>query len=442
LDYVLREMTAPGGGFYSATDADSEGKEGAFFVWTPQQIHQTLAKQDAELAIKLYSVTNAGNFEGHNILHLRLGLEEFAEQAQMSLDDLRMRVDRINQKLREAREAREHPLRDDKIVTAWNGMMLTALAQAADLLQADEYQQAARRAGEFLWQHNRQDTGRLWRVHLAGQSSIAATQEDYAYLAEGLLHLYDLTQDAKWLGRAQELTEAMLARFLDPEGGFFMNEVEADITAMSRPKDDGSDNAIPSGTSVALRVLQMLWQRTGNMIYRDQANGLIGSFAASIERHPTGYAYMLSGIDDLRNGELSAHGYAAQGRIRVVGRLRSLADSKHLLNLAIQIPDGWHINANQPRSDDLIPTELQLGKPQSAWKLAPVTYPEAKLETLAFQNEPLAVYTGEIQLQALLESITATPDLFPLGFQLTLQACNDEVCLPPEQVELWIALAD
>ena len=194
-------------------------REGAFFVWTPQQIRAALPEDDAELAIKLYGVTPAGNFEGHNILHLPLGLEDFAAQEKLALDTLRERLDRINQKLRETRAAREHPLRDDKIVTAWNGMMLSAFAQAADLLHSSAYKQAAIQAGEFLWQHNRQAAGRLWRVHLDGQSSIAATQEDYAYLAEGLLHLYDLTHEPKWLERAQELADAMLERFLDPRWG-------------------------------------------------------------------------------------------------------------------------------------------------------------------------------------------------------------------------------
>jgi uncharacterized protein YyaL (SSP411 family) len=438
LDYVLREMTAPEGGFYSATDADSEGEEGAFFLWTPAQIRNALTAEDAELAIRLYSVTNSGNFEGRNILHLARDLEDYAREEKIPLPTLQQRVDRINRLLREVRERREHPLRDDKILTAWNGMMLSALAQAADLLSSEAYRKAAVRAAEFLWRANRQAPGRLWRVHLAGQSSIPANQEDYAYLAEGLLHLYDLTHDAQWLQRARELADAMLERFLDSSGGFFMNEADAGITAMGRPRDDGADNATPAGSSVALRVLQMLWYRTGEMVYRDQANGLIGRFAAGIERHPSAYAYLLTGIDDLRNGELSARGYAARGGIRMEARLRPLSDGKQLINLTIQIPEGWHINANRPRSDDLIGTEIQQASENSAWKLGPVTYPEARLERLGFSNEPLALYTGEIQLQALAERIIEPVGPSPLRLGVTLQACNQEVCLAPDRVELWL----
>ena len=321
-------------------------------------------------------------------------------------------------------------------------MMLSALAQAADLLSSNAYRQAAIRAAEFLWRHNRQAPGRLWRVHLGGQSSIPATQEDYAYLAEGLLRLYDLTGNDSWLERARELSDAMLDRFLDPAGGFFMSEAEQGITAMSRPKDDGSDNAIPSGSSVTLRVLQMLWKRTGDPVYRRQAEGLIGGFAAAVERHPTGYAYLLTGIDDLRHGELSARGYAAQGGIRLHGSLQALQDDKRLLQVRLRIPEGWHINANRPQSDKLIATELQLTETQLGWQMAPVTYPRPTQQKLAFHNEPLAVYTGDIQLQALLEQSGAAPDRSPLAVEVRLQACNDRICLPPEQVRLNIPQSD
>ncbi len=365
-----------------------------------------MPEDDAKLAIRLYDVSPEGNFEGHNILHLKQGLEAFAMQEKLQLDALRKQVDPINTVLREKREAREHPLRDDKIVTAWNGMMLSAFAQAADLLASEPTDRPPNRQGNFSGSTTASHPERLWRVHLDGQSSIAATQEDYAYLAEGLLHLYDLTAEKKWLQRARELADAMLERFIDPDGGFYMNEADAGITAMSRPKDDGGDNAIPSGSSVALRVLQMLWQRTGSLGYRDQANALISGFAGSIERQPSGYAYMLTAIDDLRNGELSARGYAAQGGIRLDGSLQPLGDEKSLLSVDIDIPEGWHINSHQPNSQDLIPTELKLPVAGSQWQMAPVTYPQHNMQQLAFQSEPLAVYEKRIQLQAMVERLS------------------------------------
>jgi DsbC/DsbD-like thiol-disulfide interchange protein len=190
---------------------------------------------------------------------------------------------------------------------------------------------------------------------------------------------------------------------------------------------------------VALRVLQMLWRRSGEIAYRDQANGLIGRFAAVLERQPSAYAYLLTGVDDLRHGELSERGYAAQGGIHLQAQLQPLSDGKHLMQLSIRIPEGWHINADRPLSDDLIGTHVQLGKEDRGWRLAPVTYPEARLERLAFSSKPLALYTGQIQLQALVEQTDGAAPPTTLRIQVGLQACNQEICLPPDRIDLWLS---
>ncbi|MEW8657179.1 MAG: thioredoxin domain-containing protein [Candidatus Thiodiazotropha endolucinida] len=437
LDYVLREMTLPEGGFYSATDADSEGEEGLFFVWTMEQISAALAPQDAELANSLYRVTSRGNFEGRNILHLNQDLEEYAEEHDLAIASLRTQLDRINKKLLEVRNRRSPPLRDDKIVTAWNGMMITAFAQAAQILENPEYRKAAIKAAEFIWQHNRRGKGMLWRVHLDGESSIPATQEDYAYLAEALLYLYDLTAEAKWLQRAEELAHALTDRFFDAdEGGFFMNEAQSGITAMGRPKDEGSDNAMPSGSSVAIHVLQRLWQRTGKLDYRRQTDALIARFAPSIERNPTSYGYLLTATASHLHGELGGLAYAAQGGIRIEGAV-ALSSNQLLLSVDIDIPDGWHINSNQPMAKDLIATRLKLSERVQGWQMGPVTYPEEEHQVLAFQQQPLSVFSGKVRLQALVsteESSPTAPLILPL--EIRLQACNDQVCLAPETVTL------
>ncbi|RLW68201.1 MAG: thioredoxin, partial [gamma proteobacterium symbiont of Stewartia floridana] len=439
LDYVLREMTSPDGGFYSATDADSEGEEGLFFTWTEDELNAALDKQQASLATTLYGVTPSGNFEGRNILHLPQTLAEFADEKQRSLSDLLTQLEQINQTLLENRNKRIPPLRDDKIVTSWNGMMITAFAQAADLLDNTSYRDAALKAAEFLWQQNRYKPGYLWRVHLNGQSSIAATQEDYAYLSESFLYLYDLTGEPLWLERAKELAGAMTGRFLDrQQGGFFMNEAESTITGMGRPKDEGADNAIPSGSSVAIHSLQRLWQRSGDLDFRKQTDGLISRFAPALEATPISYGYLLSAVADHRHGELGSRAYAAQGGIRIHADT-SLAAEQTLLNLKIQIPDGWHINSNQPSGKDLIATRMSLAEQSNGWQMGPVTYPKGKQQKLAFQQQPLSVYGGDISLQTLLKQIDGDhPGSTTLPVELQLQACNDQVCLPPETVTLWV----
>ncbi|MCG8068760.1 MAG: DUF255 domain-containing protein [Candidatus Thiodiazotropha taylori] len=441
LDYVLREMTSPDGGFYSATDADSEGEEGLFFTWTEDELNAALDKQQASLATTLYGVTPSGNFEGRNILHLPQTLAEFADEKQRSLSDLLTQLKQINQILLETRNKRIPPLRDDKIVTSWNGMMITAFAQAADLLDNTSYRDAALKAAEFLWQQNRYKPGYLWRVHLNGQSSIAATQEDYAYLSESFLYLYDLTGEPLWLERAKELAGAMTGRFLDrQQGGFFMNEAESTITGMGRPKDEGADNAIPSGSSVAIHSLQRLWQRSGDLDFRKQTDGLISRFAPALEATPISYGYLLSAVADHRHGELGSRAYAAQGGIRIHADT-SLVAEQTLLNLKIQIPDGWHINSNQPSGKDLIATRMSLAEQSNGWQMGPVTYPKGKQEKLAFQQQPLSVYGGDISLQTLLKQVDGDhPGSTTLPVELQLQACNDQVCLPPETVTLWVDL--
>ncbi|MCG8036967.1 MAG: DUF255 domain-containing protein, partial [Candidatus Thiodiazotropha taylori] len=441
LDYVLREMTSPDGGFYSATDADSEGEEGLFFTWTEDELNAALDKQQASLATTLYGVTPSGNFEGRNILHLPQTLAEFADEKQRSLSDLLTQLEQINQTLLETRNKRIPPLRDDKIVTSWNGMMITAFAQAADLLDNTSYRDAALKAAEFLWQQNRYKPGYLWRVHLNGQSSIAATQEDYAYLSESFLYLYDLTGEPLWLERAKELAGAMTGRFLDrQQGGFFMNEAESTITGMGRPKDEGADNAIPSGSSVAIHSLQRLWQRSGDLDFRKKTDGLISRFAPALEATPISYGYLLSAVADHRHGELGSRAYAAQGGIRIHADT-SLVAEQTLLNLKIQIPDGWHINSNQPSGKDLIATRMSLAEQSNGWQMGPVTYPKGKQQKLAFQQQPLSVYGGDISLQTLLKQIDGDhPGSTTLPVELQLQACNDQVCLPPETVTLWVDL--
>jgi uncharacterized protein YyaL (SSP411 family) len=439
LDYVLREMTHPQGGFYSATDADSEGGEGRFFTWTKAQISAALAPQDATLANTLYGTTPEGNFEGRNILHLSQSLDTYATEHDLTPSSLNEQLDRINQRLLHSRNQRPPPLRDDKLVTAWNGMMISAFAQAAQVLAHPEYRQAAIQAAEFVWQHNRHAKGRLWRVHLDGESSIPGTLDDYAYFAEALLYLYDLTQQTKWLERAEELAKALTDRFLDGvDNGFFMNEAASSITAMGRPKDDASDNAMPSGSSVALHVLQRLWQRTGRLDYRNLTDALVARFAPSMEANPTGYAYLLTAAANHLHGELGALAYAAQGAIRIEGNLTRTSDQL-LLNVAVQIPEGWHINTDQPGVKDLIPTRLMLPDTSDGWHMGPVTYPLGELQHLAFHKQPLSVFSGKVSLQAQVsrdEKRSSTHLILPIA--LRLQACNDQVCLAPETLTLTL----
>ena len=290
LDYVLRDMQAPGGGFYSATDADSEGHEGVFFLWTQEQIRAVLAGPDAELAINLFNITESGNFEGSNILNLSAPAGKQAP-AEQSRDEFLQKVDRIRSELYSAREQRIHPLRDDKIVTAWNAMMIMALAEAAGLPAGKAYADAALVAGNYIWTKNRDQDGQLWRASLNGRSSVPGVQEDYAWLADAFISLYDLSHQEIWLERAHSLLEHMQDRFWDPaNGGYFMSAPQVDAApAMGRPKDI-TDGAEPAGNAVALHAMARLARRPaekGQFLELDaRANALISAFANTVNRKP------------------------------------------------------------------------------------------------------------------------------------------------------------
>ncbi|NEX22177.1 DUF255 domain-containing protein [Thiorhodococcus mannitoliphagus] len=438
LDFVLRDLSSPEGGFYSATDADSEGEEGRFFLWTPAQLAAVLDPEDAELAIALYGVTPGGNFEGRNILHLPVAPEAFAEAQGLTLDELWQRMDRIDQTLYQQRETRTHPHRDEKVLTAWNGMMITALAEAGDALQEPRYVAAAVRAADLLWAKVRSDPGALKRVYLDGRAAQPALLEDYAFLGEGLIALYDITGEPGWLERARELADALWSRFADPDGGgLFMGEAATDTPLMARPKDL-SDGAMPSATSAALHLLAALSRRSDDLSDDQRAKSLLASVSGQVQRQPTAFPSLLLALNRLRHGETGPRQSAARGAVRVEARILRKDPGAATLVLELGLRPGWHINAEQPLQDNLIPTRVRLTGDTPEWRLEERRYPPPKILKLGFQREPLAVYEGRVRIEAALER-TTDPDVQArpwVPVELRLQACSDALCLPPETLVL------
>ena len=437
LDYVLRDMAAPGGGFYSATDADSAGGEGAFFLWTPEALREALDPQDAALAQDLYGVTEQGNFEGRTILHLPLSLDAYARAHEIPLARLVERVERIRSRLYQARERRVHPGRDEKIITAWNAMMVTALAEAGEILGETRYLEAARRTADFLWRRARRPGGGLWRVQLDGQGAVEATLSDYAQLAEGLIALFDANPDPLWLDRARTLAEEMIRRFRDPQqGGYYMNEASTSERLFTRPRR-AQDGALPSGNSVALRVLAQLFARTGEPRYLDEAEALMGAFAAKVRAYPASHPYLLVAADELRRGEAGPREYGARGVVRAQARYTAGDETGGEIQVDVSLRKGWHINAHEPLEEDLIPTELGVD-PSSPWEGGETVYPVPVEKRLAFLDRPLALYEGEVTMHLpVRRPQTAGDDVIPV--RLRLQSCSDRVCLAPETLHLEVA---
>ncbi|GAB6067991.1 thioredoxin domain-containing protein [Methylothermus subterraneus] len=425
FDFVLRELTAPEGGFYAAIDADSEGEEGKFYLWTPEEIRAALPKDDAELAIELFGVSASGNFEGKNVLHLPRPLAEIAQAKGMTEEELLACLDRIRQRLYQVRRRRVPPLRDDKIVTAWNGMMIAALAEAARLFHEPKYLLAARRAAEFLSRHHLQGE-RLLRASRNGRPAGEGLQEDYAFLAEGFLALYDVSADPVWLQEAEALTAAMLAQFWDEaRGACFMNR--ADERLAVRPKDL-FDGAYPSGNAAAARVLARLARRTGKLAYERYFKPLAAALGAWVRQHPSGFAYLLLAWRESQAGEAGPVQWAAGGQVRLSGLWQGREGVVWL-----RIADGWHLNGPEA-TEDLIPTRLSLDWPACGWRLGPIAYPPPQSVRIFDSRRPWRGYLGRVELRFRIE----TAGRGPVPLKLQLQACGERSCLAPETVRFKV----
>jgi len=289
LDYVMREMTGPAGGFYSTQDADSEGEEGKFFVWTPAEIHDLLGAE-ADDFMAAYGVTERGNFEGKNIL------EYVGHSGQ------REELVEARRKLFKAREERVHPGRDDKVITSWNGLMLAAFAEAARPLEREDYRQVAERNAGFLLQELRTSDGRLLHTWKAvpeqsrsdGVAKVNGYLEDYAHLIEGLLELYQTTFEPRWYVVARELAEVMIEHFSAPDGGFF--DTSDDHEALIVRPRELQDNAVPSGNAMAALVLLRLAGLAVEPRYVDLALHSLGPMQPMMAAYPLGFGQWLTAL--------------------------------------------------------------------------------------------------------------------------------------------------
>ena len=296
LAYVGREMTSPEGGFYSAQDADSEGEEGKFFVWRPEEVVEILGAEDGKLVNDYYGVTIHGNFEGRSILHVPTPLPDFARNVGMDADALEQRLQKARAKLMERRSLRIAPERDDKALTSWNGLMLAAFAEAAVVLERDDYRQVAEANGAFLLDRLVDESGRLLRTYKDGRAKLYGYLEDYAFLIDGLLLLHEATFGERWLKAAVELGGAMVELFWDETSQQFYDTGSDHEELVIRPRDL-TDNAAPAGSSMAVSVLLRLAVLTGDSAYNARAATSLRSARAVMQRFPTAAGHWLGALD-------------------------------------------------------------------------------------------------------------------------------------------------
>jgi hypothetical protein len=302
--YVLRDMTAPGGGFYSAEDADSEGEEGKFYLWSDDQIRGVLGKDEADLIAQVFNVEKEGNFDEEatgrrtrgNILYLDSSLNEIAFLLGLPVSEIEKRVEEAREKLFKAREKRIHPHKDDKILTDWNGLMIAALARGAQAFDEPKYAEAAERAVSFILKNMRKPDGRLLHRYRDGEAGIQANLDDYAFLVWGLVELYEATFEVEYLKTALDLNGQLIKHFGDDQGGGFYFSADDGEDLIVRQKEI-YDGAIPSGNSVSMLNLLRLGRITAISVFDKKAAQIGRSFSKIVKQYPSAHTQFMVALD-------------------------------------------------------------------------------------------------------------------------------------------------
>lgn len=425
--FVAREMTGPEGAFYSALDAETEAEEGKYYLWTARDLERTLGG-DAELFWDGYGLASMPEGEG-GVLYAKTPLPEGA---------LRDRLTPVRQRVLAARAERPYPLLDDKVIAAWNGMMIEAYARGFAVLGDSLYRRAAERAADFALKHLRRADGGLWRVHRLGISQQVAYLDDYAFLVRGLTALYRATGEGRWLQAARELSAEMVSRFWDEAtGGFFFTEASNALIVRSK---FAQDSALPSGNAVAAHALLDLAELTGQAHYRSRAAHILAAFGGAMRARPSASVHLAAAAERHLQTVLSAAASAdtpADSLVSMRVELsvqRPVAGEAFAATVQLNIRPGWHINANPASGDLLIPTSLTLN---ADWPLdfARVRYPTGRARAFPALGETLAVYEDQVALWADLSLPPAAAGTAGyLRFLVQYQACDETRCLPPTEL--------
>ena len=302
--YVMRDMTSPEGAFYSAEDADSEGEEGKFYLWTNDEIKKVLSQERADLAARLFSITADGNYNdgvsgrksGRNILHLTRSIDELASELNISVPNLRARIEGVREELFSYREKRVHPHKDDKILTDWNGLMIAALAKGAQVFNELKYADAAKHAADFILSNVRTSERRLLHRYRDGEAALTASIDDYAFLIYGLLELYEATFEVNYLENALALNEDSIRHFWDHENGGFYFTADDGERLLVRQKEI-YDSAVPSGNSVAMLNLLRLGRLTTRADFEEKAAKIGRAFYSNVSQMPSAYTQLMVAAD-------------------------------------------------------------------------------------------------------------------------------------------------
>jgi uncharacterized protein len=454
-DWVLRDMQDPAGGFWSAYDADSEGEEGKYYLWGRKELVEILGEDAAKSLAEVYNAPVSGNYHEEatgerkpvSILHLK--------QPWSALPD-REALDQSLEKLRKVRDTRVWPALDDKVLTAWNGLMIGGLAYGSKALDEPRYLAAAEKAADFMLTKMRKPDGRMYTTFRDGQAKLNAYLDDYAFLADGLMDLYDATGEKRWLNGADQLMQILMKDFYDETHGGFYFTAEDHEDLLTRNKDP-FDGAIPSGNGIATKVLIRLAKALDKPAYAVTARHTIDTFASMIAQSPRGAIsfiqaialYYDSGFGEQEKPAVAAAGVSEPDATKTsapvkadtfLSALRVAPGSEIGVAVRLTIDPHWHVNANPPTTPNLKPTLLAI-EAGDGLASQEVIYPAGA----DFGDPPdvLQVYDGTVWLKTVLKAASdAAEGAREIALTVHYQSCDDKgICLLPAKLELKIPVS-
>jgi len=446
VDYVARDMTDEGGAFYSAQDAETDAVEGAYYVWNEEELKNILGPEDYGFLTSLYATIEPPHFPGHkhpNGEILYRAKDKPDETAQKRLDD-------IFAKMLAVRQQREAPLRDDKILTAWNGMMIYGLSEAARVLDDPAYVQQAKKAAQFILANIKQDNGKLYRIYKDNQPHQNAFFEDYAWLARGLMALHRVTGKEEYKAATLKLIETADTYFLDQDnGGYYMTDGSDRLFVRIKMADDSG--ALPSGNPVMAQVFADLYAATGEQEWQNRMADMTSAFAQGITDQPYMYGHIIHALarmesrmdapekqwlepveaPETEQATDKPSSIESKDKVSVQAHIvhGGSTEISKTVKITLEIEDGWHINANPASLDFLIPTAVDIQTEQKSD--LNISYPDGhKMET------PLGsidTYEGAVDITATVEAKEPI-DVSKMRALIQVQACQGATCYPPSQI--------
>ena len=440
LDFLLTEMRDPRGGFWSSLDADSatpggEREEGRYYVWTPDEIKKLLGPKDAALFNRLYGVTPGGNFEGRSIPNLlATDLAQEARTFRISTDALQTRLAAMRSRLRQSRSRRPRPALDDKVLADWNGLAISALAEGYEATGDARYRSAAEKAADFIWTTMRAgdgaDRGAIRHSYRAGRVQPVAFLEDQAFVAGGLLALHRVTGDSRRLSQARELADVMLRNYWDASSGLFYPTAHHGEKLVARLMN-ASDGVVPSGASMAARVLVRLARGSDGAPYRAPLDHLLNRYATELRRSPRAYPNLLVALGEHYDVVTSEPFPKAGSEVQLSVVQRGVAaGGEQRVALEFRMQSGWHVNSHQA-AGSYIPTRVEVLPPHRAVE---VRYPTPTPLQTSFAGEPLSVFKNGAAVYVSFKGAGGGP----ARLRVRYQACNDRLCAPPQTITLTV----